>query len=349
MKILIIGGTGFISHRVVDLLLADGHEVTTLTRRGGDTGHPRLRRIEGDRNDRSTLEHVAGESRFGAVYDMVAYAPEQSRIAAEVFRGRTRRFIHCSTISVYMVSRDVRCPIDEGQNELEPNWLDGTNPFGADYGMDKRACEDVLWDAHDEDALPVTMLRPTYVSGPRDPLARDAFWMARILDGRPILVPGSGDLAFHQVFVDDVARAFVDLLDRPATVGSAYNVASEEFYSLNEYLYMLAAMLDREPELVHVDQDVFDQLPFATYPGAHVFPFNTRRTTIFDLSKIREELDFSSTPLEEWMAATIAWYRGRLPGGSFGYEHRDREVGFADQWLGWRKSAPDPSDIQPLR
>lgn len=339
MTIFIIGGTGFISRRLVDFLLEDGHEVTTLTRRGGEFDHPRLRSLKGDRNDRSVLQEAVGGRTFGAVFDMIAYEPEQSRIAAEVFRGRTRRFIHCSTISVYLVSRDVRCPIDEGQNELEANWLEGPNPFGADYGMAKRECEEVLWEAHDEEALPVSMLRPAYVSGPRDPVARDAFWMSRILDGRPLLVPGSGDHAFQQVFVDDVARAFVALLNRPASVGNAYTVASEECYSLNEYLRLLGRMLGREPEIVNVDQDVFDLLPFSTYSGADVFPFNTRRTVIFDLTRIRRELDYHSAPFEEWMPGTIDWYRDRLPRATFGYENRDEEVEFAERWREWRSTA----------
>lgn len=339
MTIFVIGGTGFISRRLVDFLLEDGHEVTTLTRRGGEFDHPRLRSLKGDRYDRSVLEEAVGGRSFGAVFDMIAYEPEQSRIAAEVFRGRTRRFIHCSTISVYLVSRDVRCPITEGQNELEANWLDGRNPFGANYGMAKRACEDVLWEAHDADALPVSMMRPCYVSGPRDPIARDAFWISRILDGKPLLVPGSGDHAFQQVFVDDVARAFVSLLDRPASIGRAYTVASEECYSLNEYLRLLARLLGREPDIVTVDQDMFDRLPFSTYPGADVFPFNVRRTATFDLTRIRRELDYHSTPFEEWMAKTIEWYRDRLPDASFGYEKRDAEVSFAERWREWRKGA----------
>src|SRR5690554_3887288 len=99
MPILVIGGTGFISSRLVDFLLEDGHQVVTLTRSGGESDRPGLVRLRGDRNRRSDLERSLAFGPFDAVYDMVAYTRVQSALAASVFRGLTRRFIHCSTIS----------------------------------------------------------------------------------------------------------------------------------------------------------------------------------------------------------------------------------------------------------
>jgi nucleoside-diphosphate-sugar epimerase len=330
MNVLVIGGTGFISGRLVDFLLDDGHSVTTVTRRGKGVSRPGLTHIVGDRNDRSVLDAITVERDFDAVFDMVAYEPEDSRIAVEMFRGRVPRFIHCSTISVYMVSSEIRCPITLDQDTLKPNGPRGRNPFGFDYGMKKRACEHVLWAAHDAENFAVTMLRPTFVSGPRDPVARDAFWIARLLDGGPIIVPGSGDYLFQQVFVDDVARLFASVLTYEAAVGKAYNVASEESQTLNEYLSRLARLLGVEPCLLHVPHQRFDSLPFSTYPGADVFPFDARRHAYFDLTETIRDLRYRSTPFETWMSQTIEWYRPRLPEASFGYENRAQEIRLAD-------------------
>jgi nucleoside-diphosphate-sugar epimerase len=329
MNLLVIGGTGFISGRLVDFLLGDGHSVTTLTRRGGGAAHSRLTQVAGDRNDRSVLKRLTARNDFDAVFDMVAYGPEDSRVAVEAFRGRVPRFIHCSTISVYMVSAAIRCPITLDQDTLPPNGPQDRNPFGFDYGMKKRACEDVLWSAHDESNFAVSMLRPTFVSGPHDPTSRDAFWIARMMDGGPILVPGSGEHRFQQVFVDDVARLFVATLDNPVSIGRVYNVASEEVYSLNTYLHNLARLLGRDPEFVHVDHAEFDALDVSRYPGADVFPFDTRREAVFDLTDTIRDLGYRSTPFAAWMPRTIDWYRHRLPGASFGYERREREVAIA--------------------
>jgi nucleoside-diphosphate-sugar epimerase len=335
MKILVIGGTGFISSQLVRSLLRANHHVAILTRgqtRSPDLQHPKLAALIADRRNESAMRNTVGNRTFDAVYDMVAYRPEDSRSAVEVFRGRVGRFIHCSTISVYMVSYEVQPPITEDQDRGALMEFFPHNPFGMAYGIDKRACERVLWDAHHATAFPVSMLRATYVCGPGDPSKRDYFWIERILDGGPLLVPGSGECAFQSVCIEDVAQAFVRLLDVPRSIGEAYNVAGEEVFSLNDYLRALGRLLGRKPELVHVDQDVFDALPFSTSPNGDVFTFNTRRTAVFSLDKIKRDLGVRFTPFMEWMPRTIEWFVKNQSGHSVGYEHRSEELAFIRRW-----------------
>ncbi|MDX1429215.1 MAG: NAD-dependent epimerase/dehydratase family protein [Rhodothermales bacterium] len=338
MKVFVIGGTGFISSGVVDSLLTDGHSVTTFTR---GVSMPTLNapanliRCFGDRRDADALRSAVDKKDYDVVYDFVAYDAVDSRLSIDVFADRTERFVHCSTVSVYMVSDEVACPITEDQNErpLMAYWP--RNPFGMDYGLGKRDCEAVLWKAHEERRFAVTMLRPTYVSGPADPARRDWFWIQRILDGGPLVIPGCGDHPFQQVFVDDVVRAFVSVLNCRESVGKAYNVASEEIYSLNDYLSRLSRLLDRTPERVHIDQEVFDRLSFSSSAEGDVFPFNVRRTAVFSLSRSIDELGYRSTPFESWMSRTIDWYVGQGK-PSVGYAFRDREIVAARLWRGGR-------------
>jgi nucleoside-diphosphate-sugar epimerase len=262
---------------------------------------------------------------FDVVYDMIAYAPAQSEEAARIFRGRVGRFVHCSTISVYMVAESVQSPITEDQDRRPLMPFFPRNPFGMDYGIMKRECERVLWDAHDERLFPVSMLRPTFVSGPGDPAARDWFWVERILDGGPLLVPGSGDVVFQQVFLDDVAAMFAELPLRPSTAGKAYNVAGEEIFSLNDYLRVLCDLLGRPPAtLVHIDQKSFDGLDFSVSPEGDVFPFNVRRTAVFSLDRIKREMGYEPTPFNTYMRQTIDWWKQK--GHSHGYTRRPDEI-----------------------
>jgi nucleoside-diphosphate-sugar epimerase len=329
MKSLVIGGTGFISGRLVAMLAGAGHAVTTLTR--GIAPAPNhdtpVRMVRGERSDEALLRRLAGED-WDVVFDMIAYEPDESRLVGEAFAGSTGRLVHCSTISVYMVSDRVQCPVTEDQDQapLMPHFP--RNPFGMDYGIRKRQCEEVLWSMHARGELEVTMLRPTYVCGPRDPVRRDWFWIERILDGGPLLVPGSGDHAFQSVFVDDVARAFLTASSLPSAAGRAYNVAGREIFSLNEYLRALAEMLGREADLVHVPQHTFDAWQFSTADGVDVFPFNTRRTAVFSLDRTGTELGLALTPFQEWMPSTIGWFVGRGK-PSPGYEHRRDEIALA--------------------
>jgi nucleoside-diphosphate-sugar epimerase len=337
MKILIIGGTGFISGYLSHQLAEAGHTVSLLTR--GLTTNPvfgdgNITYLRGDRTDERSLRNAAEESTYDVVYDMIAYRPEETESAVRVFRGRIGRFIHCSTISVYMISDHVRCPITEDQDNLPvmPFW--DRNPFGMEYGILKRQCEDLLWSAHDEKLFPVSMLRPTYVCGPNDPMRRDYFWMQRLLDRKPVLVPGSGDHVFHPVYAGDVARAFIALTEHENSVGEAYTVAGGEVFSLNEYLRRLAAMLDVQPKFFHLPQHLFDSLKISTYPGADVFPFNVRRTAIFNIEKIKKDLRYEPTPFDTWMNETIGWYRSSYTADSPGYEFRSAEVDIVQTYSG---------------
>ena len=329
MRILVIGGSGFISSHVVRMLADRGHAVTAFTR--GKSGvDPQLRQrvtwIHGDRDSRNDIDALGRGATYDVVYDMVAYEAAQSQEAARVFRGRIGRFIHCSTVSVYMVAGKVQCPIAEDQDRGPLMEYFPRNPFGMDYGIKKRECERVLWDAHDERLFPVSMLRPIYVSGPGDPAARDWFWVERILDGGPLLVPGSGDIVFQQVFVDDVACMFAELPERPQAVGKAYNIAGEEIFSLNDYLHALGELVGRQVRLVHLDQEKFDALDFSTSPQGDVFTFNVRRTAVFSLDRIKRDLEYRPTPFRDYMKRTIEWWTAVPRAHSNGYSRRAEEL-----------------------
>lgn len=335
MKILMIGGTGFISSHIVRKLLNDNHELTCFVRGFSNNPfrkYPDIEFLFGDRCDPNKLKQSIGNRTFDIIYDMVAYEAEDSRNAIKIFQGKTGRFIHCSTVSVYMISWDVQCPITEDQDHGKVMEFWPGNPFGMDYGIKKRECENVLWDAHHNTKFPVTMLRPTYVSGPADPAKRDFFWIERIMDRGPLLIPGSGDYAFQNVYVEDVAQAFVDLIRFPVSVGQAYNIASNEIFSLNDYINMLCALLNKNPEIVHVDFNVFDKLPFSSNQKGDVFPYNTRRTAIFSIEKAQRHLHFKSTPILNWMTKTIEWFTSNYRGNSNGYENRYQEVEFIKKW-----------------
>jgi nucleoside-diphosphate-sugar epimerase len=310
--------------------------VTLLTRGTHDDRAPRHKRLSmlhGDRSQQGVVARLTQGKAFDVVIDMIAYDPSSTADAVAAFRGRTGRFIHCSTVSVYMVSNDVQCPITEDQDRapLMPMW--DRNPFGMDYGINKRHCERLLWEAHDATKFPVTVLRPTFVSGPADPARRDFFWIERILDGGPLLVPGSGDCAFQQVYVGDVARAFAAAAEEPGSIGKAYNVAAEEVFSLNDYLRALGALLGRTPTLVPVDQQMFDRLPFGVHPRGDVFPFNVRRTAILSLDRIKHDLRWRSTPWRTWMRETVDWWTTGNHGHSIGYERRKEEIEFVKKGI----------------
>lgn len=335
MKVLMIGGTGFISSNIVKLLIEEGHDVTLLTRGESKTelfDKDKVSFVYGDRHDKEILTKLANENSFNVLYDMIAYTADESQMIIDVFGGKVPRLIHISTVSIYMVSDIIRNPIKEEDDKHPLMKFWDRNPFGMQYGIDKRKCEDVLWKAHNEGKFEVSMIRAPYVCGPHDPAIRDYFWIQRILDGKPLLIPGSGDYASQHVFVEDLAKSFVDLLKNGESKGKAYNIASEEIFSLNDYLDALCKLLNKNPERVNVDLDVFEKLPFSVSPEGHAFPFNTYRTAIFSIDRAKRDLNFQSTQFEKWIPDTIDWYLKEYKKDSVGYGNRDKEVEFVDKW-----------------
>ena len=334
MKVLLIGGGGFIGSNIVDALINNGDLVTIITRGKSKQlfkPHQNLTIMHGNRSDKKFMSSVA-DLLFDAVIDMTAFVENDSASAIKIFEGKTSHFIHTSTVSVYMVSNDVQCPITEDQDKGKLMELWGMNPFGMQYGIDKRKCEDVLWKAHEEKNYPVTFVRPPYVCGPHDPMARDYFWIQRILDDGPLLIPGAGDFASQHIYVKDLAKAYLMLLQNESTIGHAYNVASEEIYSLNDYLDSLCKILGKNPERVNVDLNVFLNQSFSVSSEGHAFPFNTFRTAIFSLDKIKKDIGFTSTTFEHWMPNTIEWYLNKYNKDSVGYSQRQKEIDFTKQW-----------------
>ncbi|MCK9280949.1 MAG: NAD-dependent epimerase/dehydratase family protein [Melioribacteraceae bacterium] len=337
MKILLIGGTGFISSKVTEFLIEKGHSVTLLVR--GKTpinfnDSEKVKYIYGDRHDEALLKDLFNKEHYDVLYDMIAYELFETEIVYKAAKGKIGRFIHCSTVSVYMISDDVNTPIteDQWQSKLMPHFP--RNPFGMDYGINKRKIEEFLWSKHNEKEFPVTAIRPPYVCGPKDPAKRDYFWIQRILDKKPLLVPGSGDFSGQVVFVNDLAKAFVDLLYHPNSIGQSYNVASGEINTLNEYLDKLIKMLhtDFKPSITHIPQDLFDTLSLSYSNEGDVFTFNTRRPAIFSIEKIKNDINFEFTPFEKWMSETIDWFINKHEGDSAGYSFRNDEIDFIDKW-----------------
>ena len=330
-----IGGTGFISSYTVKELLKDKHEVTILTR--GNAGvniynRRNVKGITGNRNNRELLNKIASENDYDVLIDMIAYIPSESELIVEAFGNKIPRLIHMSTVSVYMVSNEPKNPITESQDKFPLMKFWNRNPFGMQYGIDKRKCEDILWDAHNQGKFDVTMIRSPYVCGIHDPTRRDQFWIERILDDRPLLIPGSGDYASQHIFVEDLAKVFADLVKNNLGQGKAYNIASEEIYSLNDYLDVLSSMLGKNPERLCVDLDVFEKLSFSTSEEGHVFPYNTYRTAIFSIDRTKKELNFKSTPFELWMPKVIDYYTKVYKNHSVGYSRRIEEIAFLTKW-----------------
>jgi len=327
MKVLIIGGARFLGYHLVRRLLRDGHEVTLFNRglTPDDFGDS-VRRVRGDRMDYAGFRKKLGQETFDAVVDMVAYKAEDSRSAAETFRGRTGHFILISSGAVYFVTKDFPCPLREEDFEREVLPRPARRDGWWVYGDGKRRCEEALAAASREGGFPATVLRLPIVQGERDYTLRAYSYFLRVANGLPIILPDGGLCPATYVYQDDVIRTIAGNLGNARSFGQAYNLAQPEIVTLRAFVLKAASLMNLTPELVEIPSDVLDRSGL----GTEFSPFSQRRPFVMAAAKAERDLGFASTPFEAWMARSVRWFREEYRGGPRDtYATREKEVDLA--------------------
>ncbi len=302
MRILILGGTGLISTSITRKLVERGDSVTVFNRGQRESRVPKgVEFITGDRKEYAAFEErMAIESRDGwdGVIDMIGFVPQDAESAIRAFRGRTKRFVFCSTVCVYN-GRMTKMPATDD----EP-----LNPI-SDYGKNKAICENLLMTAHLEDGFPATILRPSHTYGEGGAIIHSLGWTTTFLDrvrkGKKIIVHGDGKTLWASCHIDDVASAFIGALDNPAAIGQSYHVTGDAPQTWDEYAAGVAEAVGGSENIVHIPTDLLAKLaPKRAAFTAHEFQYNRA----FDNSKARRDLGFAYTiPWVEGVRRTVAW------------------------------------------
>jgi UDP-glucose 4-epimerase len=295
MRVLVIGGTEFISLHLVQSLLRDGHEVAVLNRgrRPGrlPAGVPT---IVCDRKDHAALGRALAGERVDGLVD-VTYAPttgEDVEAVLDALAGRVGHVIFVSTGRVYDHAR----PIPYAEDA--PRSL-----YWGEYARHKIAGEDVLFGRHRDHGLPVTIVRPTHVYGPLNTRNNETFFFDRLVRGRPILVPGGGGWLRQFGHVEDLADAMATMLGAPAAFGQAYNVTGEEAITQAGFVELIAEVVKRPLTLVSVP----------TPPGGKPAPFGQNLAydchAVYTTTTIRAQLGIHPRyTLASGLAQTFEWY-----------------------------------------
>jgi UDP-glucose 4-epimerase len=265
MQAAVTGGAGFIGHRIVSGLLAQGDQVSVVD--DFSTGRRdrlaalgnRVHVLEGSILDRSALDEAFSECEVvfhEAAIASVARSLDEPRLTSDVNTNGTievmlaaarqgvRRVVFASSSAVYGIPEELPC-----RESLRP---DPISPYGAS----KLAAEHYVRSLGQFHGVETSVLRYFNVYGPgQDPMAEYAAVVPRfvtaVLDGRRPTIYGSGDISRDFVYVDDVLRANL-LAARPSSPSAGiFNVASGSPTSLHELLraVSMAAGHDVEPQM----------------------------------------------------------------------------------------------------
>ncbi len=323
MKVLVTGATGFVGSHIVEALAAQGHQLRATVRASSDTGHLDKLGVELVRADLATGEgllravaevdaivHCAGGGKVRTPADMHRnnVLPTRTLLDAALDVRRPgpplRRFVLLSSLSAHGPSLDGHARAAD-----EP-----ARPVTA-YGRSKLEAERLVIEVADR--LPVTILRPPAIYGPRDTRMAPLFkWAAR---GVLPLVRSARQTSL--VYGPDCAQAVARALEVPHPSGRTYFVEDGRPYAWTELVEHFSKAVGRPVRRVTVPAAAVKAVGAVNELVARALGRDsvlnrdkardvTQSHWVCDASPLRDELGWRPTlRFDEGAAHTARWYR----------------------------------------
>lgn len=299
MRVLFIGGTGVISSACSALALQRGIDLFLLNRGQSQRPIPAGARVLSvDINDRAAADRTLDGLSFDAVVDWIAFTPDQVQRDIELFRDRTEQYIFISSATVYR-----KPPTSQPITEATPLG----NPFWK-YAQHKIACEELLSAACRNEGFPAVIVRPSHTyDRTKLPVAGGYTSVARMREGKPIVVHGDGTSTWVLTHHADFARGFVGLLGNSRTVGEAFHITSDELLSWNQIYAVVARAAGVDPQIVHAPSDLIARHHKDWGDG---LLGDKSHSVFFDNTKIKRFVpDFTcSIPFSVGAREVMAWF-----------------------------------------
>jgi UDP-glucose 4-epimerase len=299
MKILIIGGTGFIGHHLA-VALAKQHQVRVLSRRLNPllAPHGHVEYALGDFLDESLLRScLAG---IDVVYQMVSTTTPSTSNTDPVYDTRSNviGMIRLLELCIEVGVRKVIYPSSGGTVYGVPSYVPlteshPTNPI-CSYGITKLASEKYLHLFHHLHELDYTILRIANPYGPgQNPASQVgviARFFNRLLDRRPIVIWGDGSVVRDYIYIADVIDALYQVLELPSEY-RIFNIGAGVGFSLNQLVEIMQRISGLKLDIIYQEGRSFDT-----------------PISILDISRAQDDLGWSPKfSLEEGLSYTWDW------------------------------------------
>lgn len=303
--ILVAGGTGFLGRAIVAALRFDGHLVRVLSRGGRANpwaGDPGVTVVEGDVRDAATLgEAVAGcdtvviavqfpghpveVPKKGLTYDEYDRKGTENLVAAAKKAG-VKRLVYLSGVNV-----------GQGRDE---EWF-----------VAKERAEAAVVNSD----IAYTIVRPSWVYGPRDKTLNKLATFARLLPFVPL--PGPGTAKVQPVHVEDVALVVARCLQSPATENQVVEIGGPQLLTFRQIVRIMLEVMGKRRLVLPTPKPIVKLGAALLYrlPGRLLSPravdfVNTDGPA--DNRALRQLLGFTPRPLNEGIAY-LGRYGGRPP------------------------------------
>ena len=305
LRILVLGGTGFIGPYQVRYALDRGHAVTIFGR--GQTNpslFPGVPKLVGDRNLPDGHQALS-QGTWDVVIDNPTSNPQWVRGAARALAGRVGQYIFVSTISVF--SEYSRVIAEDGPLNT-PSDIDA--PYDArNYGSNKVRCE-LEAAAHFGDRL--TIVRPGLIVGPGDLTDRFSYWPVRIDRGGEVLAPGTPDDPAQVVDVHDLSEWIVRL-GEGHVLGTFNATGPRAPMTIAEMLYGIKAVTTSDAQFTWVPADFLEAQQVRPWMDMPVWmpPKGTFAAFMRVDCRKAQAAGLTFRPLADTAKATLEWYKQR--------------------------------------
>ena len=328
MDVLVTGGTGFVGANLVRELLADGHTVRVLARRGGDRRALegcRVEIVEGDLlEDESVRAAVAGARRvYHVAADYRLWAPDSAvlyranvdgtrAVLAAAAEAGAERIIYTSTVGAVGIPKDG----SPGDERTPVSLADMVGAYKASKFLAERVADE--WAAR---GAPVITVNPSAPVGPWDVKPTPTGQM--IVDFLKGKMVASLDTGLNLIHVRDVARGHILAGDR-GRGGQRYilghrNLPLLEIFRVLATLTGIPAPRFRVPYAVAWLTAVGMEGLARLRGGAPQVPLTAvrmaRKRMYFSAAKAVTELGLPQTPVEQALRDAVDWFveRGYAP------------------------------------
>ena len=318
-NVFVTGGTGFLGHSLLPLLVEKGYHVRALTRYPehypwlNDLG---VEAIKGDVEDRHVIDcavegcdyvvHAAGRFSFWGKREQFEHTNVQgaANVMDAAVRMNVKKFVHISTIVV------VGSPLpDQIIDETHP-----TNPVEP-YQRSKLKGEKLALQHWQDHQLPVVILRPGAFYGPHGRYAFNRLFIEDPLKGLLIQVNGGHYVTFP-VYIGDVAATILNALQQ-GTPGEIYNVCGETIthQAANDIVSEEAGITHFRLNIPAWSMIALASAWTALSEYTHIEPYYplNLRSYVFNnwrisSDKAHRDLSFEPIPFREGVRRTLDWY-----------------------------------------
>jgi dihydroflavonol-4-reductase len=321
MLILITGATGFIGSHLTEALHKKGYKLRVILR---ETSNRRwienlpIDYLVGDIHDESLLKKAVDGVDY--IYNLAGVT--KARNEAEYFRSNheaTRKLLNAAFTHnpgvkrfVQISSQTVTGPSMEGKPVTEDTPCQPITAYGRSKLEAEKECLKLMG------TLPITIVRPPAVYGPRD---KDIYEFFKTMSKGLHPMIGFSDTYVSLIHVSDLVRGIVLAGEHRKSIGGTYFISSERYYNWKEVGGITAKIMNKHAIRIRVP--VF--LVYGVSLFAEIGAFFTRKPALLNIEKARDlvqrawtcsiekakrELGYrEELTIEEGIKDTVKWYR----------------------------------------